>query len=336
MTTLSGSSDALYAYTPILKPSSSTVVTSETSPAKSPLMESSLMEGLQDVPIHQYIGIPNLRRHVRAQSTELQAGRSNQQYLVFQGVTEYHLGKIDHERASIGKHTRMSHDTDDDLLVIKLMPSARHENAHITLGMELVLALIGMGLPRRCLYALGGTTFHGHNSSKEADSAYKPISRTQETDWPTIVFESGLSESLTRLRHDAQWWLTNSGGDVNIVVVISITPAVKRLRFEKWCLRPAPGNMPTTRAHPNRNPLVPTRVQEVTVTQNPAAQPSTAAQPSATIQPGPPPSYAVAGAPLTLEFQDILLRAPVPPEGNVTFTRADLEQFAEDFWECVN
>ena len=299
-------------------------------------MESSLKEGLKDVPIHQYIGIPNLRRCVRAQSTELQAGRSNQQYLVFQGVTEYHLDKIDHERASIGKHTRMSHDTDDDLLVIKLMPAAEHENAHITLGMDLVLALIGMGLPRRCIYALGGTTFRGRNSSKEADSAFKPISRTQKTDWPTIVFESGLSKSLPRLRLDAQWWLTNSRGDVNIIVIISITPAVKRLRFEKWCLRPAPGNIPATRANPNPNPLVPTRVQEITVIQNPAAQPSTIAQPSATIQPGPAPPYTVTGAPLTLEFQDILLRAPVPPEGNVTFTIADLSQFAEDFWRCVN
>jgi len=298
------------------------------------------MEGLKDVPIHQYIGIPNLRRCVRAQSTELQAGRSNQQYLVFQGVTEYHLDKIDHERASIGKHTRMSHDTDDDILVIKLMPAAEHENAHITLGTDLVLALIGMGLPRHCLYALGGTTFHGRNSSKEADAAFKPRSRTQKTDWPTIVFESGLSESLPRLRVDAQWWLTNSGGDVNIVVLISITPAVKRLRFEKWCLRPAPGNRPATRANPNSNPLVltrvPTRVQEITVIQNLAAQPSTIAQPSATIQPGPAPRYTVTGAPLTLGFQDILLRAPVPPEGNVTFTIADLSQFAEEFWRGVD
>ena len=287
-------------------------------------MESSFIEGLKDVPIHQYIGIPNLRRCVRAQSTELQAGRSNQQYLVFQGVTEYHLGKIDHERASIGKYTRMSHDTDDDLLVIKLIPAAEHENAHITLGIDLVLALVGMGLPRHCIYALGGTRFHGRNSSKEADSAFKPISRTQKTDWPIIVFESGLSESLTRLRHDAQWWLTNSGGDVNIIVIISITPAVKRLRFEKWCLRPAAGNIPATREDPNPNPLVPTRVQEITVIQNPAAQP------------GPAPPYAVTGAPLTLEFQDILLRAPVPPEGNVVFTIADLSRFAENFWRCVN
>jgi len=158
------------------------------------------MEGLQDVPIYQYIGIQNLRRCVKAQSTELQAGRSNQQYLVFQGVTKDHLGKIDHERASIGKHTRMAHDTDADLLIIKLMPSAKHESVHLSLARRLENAFTRMGLSEDCLFPLGGTTFYGPTSSKEADSAYKPLSRDQVTDWPTIIFESGLSESLPRLR----------------------------------------------------------------------------------------------------------------------------------------
>ena len=293
------------------------------------------MEGLQDVSIHQYIGIPNLRRLVRAQSDKLQADRSNQQYLIFQGVTKDHLDKIDRERASIGKHTRMSHDMDIDLLIIKLMPSAKHESPHLSLARRLEFALARMGLPEDCLYPLGTTRFYGRRSSKEPDSAYKPLSRNLETDWPTIVFESGLSESLTRLRHDAQWWLTNSGGDVKIVVVISITPKEKRLRVEKWCLLPAAGHRPATRANPNPNSPVPTRMQEITITQNPAAQPSTTAQPSSTIQPGPAPSYAVTGAPLILEFQNFLLRAPVPPEGDVIFTAADLSRWADYIWTHV-
>jgi len=203
-----------------------------------------------------------------------------------------------------------------------------------------------MGLSEDCLYPLGGTTFHSNNSSKEADSAFKPISRTQRTDWPTIVFESGLSKSLTHLRQDAQWWLNNSGGDVNIVIIISIALAVKRLRIEKWCLLPATGQMPATRTRQNPNPLVPTNVQDVTITQNPTARPNTAAQPNTTaqpniaaqpggtIQPGPAPSYTATG-PLTLEFQSVFLRAPVPLESDVVFTVADLERWAGFFWGCV-
>lgn len=34
--------------------------------------------------------------------------------------------------------------------------------------------------------------------------------------------------------------------------------------------------------------------------------------------------YTVAGAPLTVDFQDLLFRTPVPPEGNIAITAADL------------
>ncbi|KAF2180467.1 hypothetical protein K469DRAFT_447957, partial [Zopfia rhizophila CBS 207.26] len=156
------------------------------------------------------------------------------QYLVFRGVTKGYLNTIDCKRASIGKHTRMTYYTDTSLLIVKLMPSVKHELAHLTLAEDLKLALIGMGLPKRCLNPLGGSKFSGPNSSKEGDLAYKPLSRNREADWPTIVFESRLSEALTYLRNDARWWLTNSRGDVRIVTIISITPAQRMLWVEKW------------------------------------------------------------------------------------------------------
>jgi len=80
------------------------------------------------------------------------------------------------------------------------------------------------------------------NSAKQGDSNYKPSSRSAKTDWPTVVFESGFFETLTRLGEDAQWWLLNSGGDVKIAVVILIWPAQRTLLTEKWCLSPATGH----------------------------------------------------------------------------------------------
>ncbi|OCK74075.1 hypothetical protein K432DRAFT_430233 [Lepidopterella palustris CBS 459.81] len=349
-----GSCDAPYAYTARSRLPPSTGASTETSPA-----EILPMEGLQDVPIHQYTGIRNLQQRVRSQSAKLLAGCSNLQYLIFRGVTKDRLAQIDSKRASIGKHTRMTHYMDTDLLIVKLMPLAKHETAHLTLADDLRSTFVRMGLPIHSLHPLGGTTFFGPTSSKEGDSAYKPLSREQETDWPIIVFESGLSERFTRLRHDAQWWLTNSGGDVKIAIIILITPAEKRLQVEKWCLSPATGYRPETRAYQNPNPLVPTRMQTITITQNPAtppnptaqpgttvqpstiahprttAQPSAIAPPSFTIQPGATASYAVIGAPLTLEFQNLLLRAPIPPEGDIVFTTADLSLWADRFWKCV-
>ncbi|KAF2187565.1 hypothetical protein K469DRAFT_704469 [Zopfia rhizophila CBS 207.26] len=341
MATSFESSDVLYAYTTISRSSSSTGASRQASPAETSPAETSSIEGLQGVPIYQYTGVRDLQERVKSQSTELQAGRSNQQYLVFRSVTKGHLDMLDRKRASIGKHTRMTHYTDTNLLIVKLMPSVEHEITYLLLADDLSHVLAGMGLPRRSLIPLGGSRFSGPNSSKEGDSAYKPRSRNRRADWPTLVFESRLSETLTRLRHDARWWLTNSGGDVRIVIIILITPVEKRLQVEKWCLSPATGHRPATRAHLNSNPLVPTRIQEVTITQNPAtppnpaAQPGTTVQPSTTTQPDAAASYAVTGAPLILEFQNLLLRAPIPPEGDVVFPAADLLLWADSFWESV-
>jgi len=156
----------------------------------------------------------------------------------------------------------------------------------------------------------------------------------EETDWPTIVFESGLSEPL-RLRNDAAWWLVDSG-EVKIVIIISITPAQKRLRVGKWCLAPPSGNRPATRAS-NANSPIPTRMQQISITQNPATpQTGTTVRPAVTVQPGTAVPYAVAGAPLILDFQSVLLRPPVPPEGDVVLGAVDLSLWADGFWECVS
>ena len=83
------------------------------------------------------------------------------------------------------------------------------------------------------LVSLGATRFCGPNSRKEGYAVFKPSTLKNEDDWPTLVFECGLSESLRRLRIDAAWWLKNSGGNVNIVVVISIKEAETQIQIEK-------------------------------------------------------------------------------------------------------
>jgi hypothetical protein len=200
-----------------------------------------------------------------------------------------------------------------------------------------------MGLPEDCLYPVGATRYKRPGSSKEGDTAYCPLpARELETDWPTIVLESGASETLTRLRHDAQWWIVNSGGDVNIVIIISIKPAQKTVLVEKWCPSPAPGYRPATRAHPNPNTPIPTKVRELTITQNPTPQlrttlhSNTIAQPIVTVQPGTVSAYDIAGAPLILEFDKIFLRTAVPPnESDVVFSAADLALWVDYFWKGV-
>jgi hypothetical protein len=168
----------------------------------------------------------------------------------------------------------MTHYTDIDLLIVKL-PSAVHERAHGNLAEKLCLKAERMGIHEDELDYVGATRFHGRRSSKEGDSTYRPHSfRPNETNWPTIVIESGVSESLRRLRFDASWWLTESGGDVKIVIIISIQRvqnAQSRLQMEKWEHAPSRRLLPLKT--PNNNPnnfirQLPTKVQEITIVSN--------------------------------------------------------------------
>src|SRR5436305_11598191 len=118
-----------------------------------------------------------MQKIVKARSDELEAGGSGQ-YLIFQPVTSDALAEIDRERESIGKHTRMTHYTDTGLLIVKLMPSAIHEGAHVNLAKKLLAKIIRMGTSEDEIFGLGAARFLGLSSSKEGDSAFKPSSRT--------------------------------------------------------------------------------------------------------------------------------------------------------------
>jgi hypothetical protein len=318
-TYLGDSSDHSYTSVPMSKSSSSTSNTTiPTSPE-----ETSLIEGLEDISptaglegIHKSLfdGIPNMRKIVKSQYNKLQNGDSAQQYLVFERVSVDDLTKIDHAFNNIGIHTRTTHYTDENLLIVKL-PTAEHEAAHLKLGMRVMENLVLMGMSLDEFHPVGATRIRGRLSSKEADSAYRPYSfRPNKTDWPTIVFEAGLSESLRRLRLDAKWWLIESGGDVKTVIIMSVKPAQSMIHIEKWELAPVAGSRPNTRAFSTLNippppPQMPTQIQVITIDPN-----------------------TVTGAPLVLEFEKIFLRPAVLPESNITFTAQELLTWAARVW----
>ena len=287
------------------------LITPSVDPSLAKLLQQQL-EGLERVDIRPFVGIANLQETIDSQSQELRKGVSTQQYLVFQPVTKADRAKIESTRSSIGGHTRMTHYTDSNLLIIK-MPTLKHESAHLRLGTKLMLKVVNMGIPEDMLCPCGGTKYPGRVSSKEGDSSYKPSSREKETDWPSIIFEAGYSESIQHLRSSARWWLENSQGEVKIAVIISIHPADKRLHIEKWGLASPDQGRPATRGTQVQT-LIPTQMQEVTIL----------------------PNNAISGSlPLVLGFQDIFLRPAIPPESDVTFTAEDLLNWAEAFWKTV-
>ncbi|KAI9035161.1 uncharacterized protein KD926_004456 [Aspergillus affinis] len=101
---------------------------------------------------------------------------------------------------------------------------------------HIIIKLADMGTTFHELTPLGATTFGGRTTScKEGDSTFKnAYLRGRESDWPHLVIETGVSESLRELRRDTGWWLSNSEGEVLVVVVIHITRATKTIVMETY------------------------------------------------------------------------------------------------------
>lgn len=276
-----------------------------------PIEEMSMTKEIPAVNIRRFVGVPDMQKIIIALAKALQEGTTNAQYLAFECVTTDNLAKIDSSRSSLVRHAKMSLYADIDLLIVKVMPSGAHETAWALLSEDFRFKLQGMGVPRRDLVPIGSTRYQGSQSSKEPDAGYKPLpARSLVSDWPTIVFEVGLSESLSQLRTDAEWWLVNSGGQVMIALVISLKPAFSVIHIEKWEFDFA--QRPMTRAvasNARQPPQVPTCVQAIDIDHN-----------------------TVTGAPLILEFKKIFLRAPIPPESDVVFTAQDLTDWANLLW----
>jgi hypothetical protein len=278
-------------------------------------------EGLEDVPAWTFKTIKNMQEAINSYEKELEASEASP-YMIFRPVTTKDLLKIERARedGKIGRGVRLTHYVDWDILILKV-PTAKHERSHRKFSQKLTVRAAMMGLEDE-FDDIGATTYKASGVSKEGDSAFKPLSkRPRDTDWPTIVLESGWSESLTRLRRDAHIWLEDSRGDVKIVLLFSIGRTARTMIIEKWENRPVPTNppvptnRPATRSITRPYPQTPTQIQAITIDSN---------------------SNTVNGAPLTLEFRKIFLRQAVPPlEHDFTFTAQDLSIFATNFWACV-
>ena len=167
------------------------------------------------------------------------------------------------------------------------------------------------------LMDMGATTYKGTSTKKEPDSCWRPLdARPNELDWPTLVFEVGVSETLRKLRNDSRWWLANSQDRVKIVLLFKINRAARTIHIEKWGCRPA---TLTYAPRLNRPPAqVPAQIQTVDTHAN-----GVTGSPHAT----PPP--------LVLHFQNILLRQPVPPEQDMVYTAQNLQRLRNGIWAAL-
>ncbi|KAF9893089.1 hypothetical protein FE257_012500 [Aspergillus nanangensis] len=254
-----------------------------------------------------YHNFSNLKVAVNNVHNALERDEDTNQYILILGLPESVSKRLLDEDAPFGNiHVRLV--LDGTSAVIKI-PSAIHEACTSEIMFEIKMNCCNMGTPAADVM-LGGTTTHKRlngQRAKQPDQCLWPTGRQplagNPQGWPTLVIETGVSESLSHLQEDARWWFENSMGETRIVLVISINRTRRSIIIQKWQLAPPATPSPLTRSRINQiRTQPPPRVQQAVNLQQPYVAQEVDISPAG-----------ISGSPLVLDFHAVLDR---PPRGN--------------------
>lgn len=195
-----------------------------------------------------------------------------------------------------------SYNSSQHLLLVKMTVSRAHEIAARVFERLFFDCLKPMGLDD-CLQTFGSATCKAENgSAKQPDCQFLPrrLPRDRTKKWPSVVVETGFSESPSKLTSDARFWLSESNGDVQMVITIKIGRSSPNIVLESW-------------------ELVNDRVKRQQVI---------------TIGKGDNNHVYLRGQPLMISFNKLFLRPPsLPKEINISLDDAILKKIASNVWE---
>ncbi|CAG9943125.1 unnamed protein product [Clonostachys rosea f. rosea IK726] len=214
------------------------------------------------------------------------------------------------------------------VLIIKCPLSGIHEylsnglGHHITRGLSenLYNEIKPLGSRQFSMIQGGNLTAAGR-----PDGSLALADTEKNNGWPPVIIEVGWSQNRTALIAKAHWWFRVSNNAIKIVLLIKATPL--QIQIEKWKTSPLPDSSAA------RRPI--TRLyQREAANEYPRIHPPilTISRASAST---PPNEYRVTGTPLRLEFRDVFLRNPVPPEGDILVEERFLRRYAENAWQEI-
>lgn len=90
-----------------------------------------------------------------------------------------------------------------------------------------------MGMPKYDISWLGNSRFRGFRRSKQPDECFFPTVNVDQEEWPALVIETGVSETLSQLHRDAIWWFRQSP-NINYVLLVNVDRSQRTIHIEKW------------------------------------------------------------------------------------------------------
>ncbi|CAM6127316.1 unnamed protein product [Calypogeia fissa] len=253
MTSVTGSESEDWTYLSIHTPSSSD-------------SQASCSQVLKPPPILDYKGTADFEGVITGYLKRLEEDFTTDQYIVFICVSDQDLLKID-GLESLERWIRLTYDGVEDKLIVKLLPSGPHERAVLlnhyffwSLTDEQAMELHVAGATR-----VISRSARGQQHAKEADASFGP--RKRLTQYPTIVFEVGFSQSLASLQSDAHYWLTYTEGQVNIVILLDIDMIHRTIKIQQWRRREITGLRASLRSAIHLVPVL-VMMQEIVIDSN--------------------------------------------------------------------
>ena len=151
-----------------------------------------LTEGLEGVEHKKYRGGATFTKAIDDKFTEVAINSMCEQYIVFSSVQKKNLAYINRIRDTRYKGLHFLYLENEETLIVKgmfhVLPGLF--TAHFIDTLKMKIAKMGVN---DVLINVGGVSFEGRDSSKEAYCGYKPVPpRPRLIDWPTLVFECGV------------------------------------------------------------------------------------------------------------------------------------------------
>ena len=253
-----------------------------------------LNEGLEGVEALHYRGTQSFMTAIESQADQLSSGNGGQ-YAVFSHVTQDDFANIESFNNTHCKSLRFLYYEKEEILIVKIIAGPAHEVTCAEFQMMMAFKLEEMGL-RKELCDMRTTKYQGKGSGKQPDCAFRPLSfRPYKTDWPTLVVECGVLQSLPDLKRDSNWWFTNSEAQVKNVLLFSLSEMKRKIHIEQWEMH-----------------MEAKCIGTIDIVETDAA-----------------------GASLQLRFENLFLRKPSNGEMDIIFSTQDLEEFAAHVWRCT-